>query len=270
MLVAFKGADVRSVSRSYTGYSCGVIQTKKPVRTPLRRDTLIAGAIRLADQEGLDAVTVRRLAQQHDVTPMALYWHFKDKEQILDGLAEHLLDGVVLPPISRASWHAQLRVVLDTLVETLRPHPALANLVLSRLLASPAGLRIAERVLALLRQGGFVPEDAAEVGTLLMCSVVAMVTNESEPATAKGVPHQKVVREKAAALRGLDPDVFPNVVSLADELATCVDRDSYYRRGIDVLVRGVRDIAPDSGAVSRTRVARAPLVEDLARASERR
>jgi TetR/AcrR family tetracycline transcriptional repressor len=268
--VAFKGVDLRSVPRSYTGYSCGVTQTKKAVRAPLRRDTLIAGAVRLADREGLDAVTVRRLAQQHDVTPMALYWHFKDKEQILDGLAEHLLDGVALPAITRVSWHAQLRTVLDTVVARLRPHPALANLVLPRLLASPAGLRIADRVLALLRQGGFASDDAAEVGTLLMCSVVAMVTNESEPATAKGVPHRKAVREKAAALGGLDPDVYPNVVALAAELATCVDHDSYYRRGIDVLVRGVRDTAPDSGAASRTPAAPALFSEDPARATETR
>ena len=63
-------------------------------RERLSRDTIVAGAIELADAEGLDAVTIRRLAQDHDVTPMALYWHFKDKGELLDGIAERLFADV--------------------------------------------------------------------------------------------------------------------------------------------------------------------------------
>src|SRR6185437_12949937 len=48
-------------------------------RERLSRDTIVAGAVALADAEGLDAVTIRRIANDHQVTPMALYWHFKDK-----------------------------------------------------------------------------------------------------------------------------------------------------------------------------------------------
>ena len=70
-------------------------------RERLSRDTIVAGAIALADAEGLDAVTIRRLAQDHEVTPMALYWHFKDKGELLDGIAERLFADMRLPAPSR-------------------------------------------------------------------------------------------------------------------------------------------------------------------------
>src|SRR6476620_10513894 len=59
-------------------------------RERLSRDTIVAGAVALADAEGLDAVTIRRIANDHQVTPMALYWHFKDKGELLDGIPERL------------------------------------------------------------------------------------------------------------------------------------------------------------------------------------
>jgi len=56
-------------------------------RGRLSREAIVVGAIALADAEGLDAVTIRRLAQEHGVTPMAMYWHFSDKDSLLDGLS---------------------------------------------------------------------------------------------------------------------------------------------------------------------------------------
>ncbi|WP_435127232.1 TetR/AcrR family transcriptional regulator [Actinacidiphila sp. bgisy144] len=64
----------------------------------LRREAIADSAIAIADVEGLEAVTIRRLAKQHNVTPTALYWHFKEKDQLLDGMAERLFANVELPP----------------------------------------------------------------------------------------------------------------------------------------------------------------------------
>src|SRR6202007_1735318 len=94
-------------------------RTGPVARERLSRDTIVDGAIALADAEGLDAVTIRRLAQDHEVTPMALYWHFKDKGELLDGIAERLFAGVRLPAPSRKPWPEQLRSILEALSELL-------------------------------------------------------------------------------------------------------------------------------------------------------
>ena len=71
-----------------TLYSCQVVSEK------LTRAAVLERAAKLADADGLDAVTIRRLAQELGVTPMALYWHFKNKDELLVGLVDHLLSGV--------------------------------------------------------------------------------------------------------------------------------------------------------------------------------
>src|SRR5262249_17564173 len=96
---------------------------------PLSREAIALSAVGVADDEGLEAVTIRRLAQQHGVTPTALYWHFKEKDQLLDGMAEQLFADVQLPPEDSASWQHQLRSVLEAFLAALRPHPAVVALL---------------------------------------------------------------------------------------------------------------------------------------------
>ncbi len=78
------------------------MQSSAPAtRERLSRDVVAAGALDLADREGLEAVTIRRLATDNSVTPMALYWHFKDKDAVLDGIAEQIYKSVVLAGADR-------------------------------------------------------------------------------------------------------------------------------------------------------------------------
>ncbi len=107
-------------------------QASAPVKERLSRERIVECAIALADAEGLDAVTIRRLAQDQGVTPMALYWHFKDKDLLLEGIAERLLSRVVIPPVTEEPWYDQLRDVLGALLEVLRAHPAVADLLKAR------------------------------------------------------------------------------------------------------------------------------------------
>src|SRR3954447_13794451 len=126
-------------------------------KTRLSPDVIVASAVALADAEGLEAVTVRRLAQEHGVTPMAMYWHFNDKEALLDGIAEQLIGAVRLPEPSDAAWDVQLHAILEAFLAAVRPHPNVAALALKRILVCEPGLDLADRALGLLRQAGFSP-----------------------------------------------------------------------------------------------------------------
>src|SRR5438552_7484921 len=96
----------------------------------LSRETVAEGALALADADGLDAVTIRRLAQELGVTPMALYWHFKNKDELLVGLADHLLGGVKATRGPGDPWLQQLRAMVEALLVVIRAHPSLTDLLM--------------------------------------------------------------------------------------------------------------------------------------------
>jgi TetR/AcrR family transcriptional regulator, tetracycline repressor protein len=219
------------------------VQTRRSrasARGTLSRQAIIATGIALADREGLESVTIRRLALLHNVTPMALYRHFKDKNEIVDGIAEGLIADIRLPPPTKQPWHTQLRTVMEAVVAALRPHPTLAELVPTRFLDSPSGLAIADRTLELLGRAGLPQDKAAEISGYLLSGLVGMVTVElgrhfgSDPEE-----RDDAIRARMASLFALPPRKYPNVVDAASSLAVCASPDAYYKLGIDILMTGL-------------------------------
>jgi TetR/AcrR family tetracycline transcriptional repressor len=214
----------------------------------LSRDAVARAALDLVDAEGLDALTVRRLATGLGVTPMALYWHFKDKDALLDGVAEQLLADVALPPADAAAgWDAQLRVALEALLAGLAAHPAVAELVKKRILLNDPGREIAERILRLLRDGGCSPEQASQLGMYSLLFLTSLVAEE--PGLAVGSPseeREQEVRAKWAALQALPPKRFPTIIDSAATLTDCAASEQWLGAGLDTLMAGIRGQA--SGA----------------------
>jgi TetR/AcrR family tetracycline transcriptional repressor len=221
-------------------------RTSTITREPLTREALSASALALADREGLDAVTIRRLAQENSVTPMALYWHFKDKDAVLDGIAERIFASMMLPPESSEPWNAQLRAVLDVALAATRPHPLVAELLASRVMSSEPGLLLAERAIGLLREGGFQVAEASQIAAFLLCSIVTLVTSEPGSKVLEGEDFDAVYRAKRAALDSLDPKRFPNLLQSAEFFLVCDDEDQYFSRGMDFLMMGTLGLQPAS------------------------
>jgi TetR/AcrR family tetracycline transcriptional repressor len=223
-----------------------VVKRSATTKVRLSRDAIVACAMDLADAEGLEAVTIRRLAQENGVTPMAMYWHFNDKDSLLDGLSEHLVAAVRLPEPDDREWGEQLHDILTAFLAAIRPHPATAALALRRILAAEAGLDLCERVLDLLRGAGFTAEKAAEVGTFLMCAVITLVSSDPSPGPpCAGAEREQAVRDKKARLASLPPSRYPNVIAAAPSLVVCRDHDDYFALNLDLLVQGVRGIRRD-------------------------
>ncbi|PRY29016.1 TetR/AcrR family transcriptional regulator [Pseudosporangium ferrugineum] len=217
---------------------------KRSVR--LSRDVIIDCAMSLADAEGLEAVTVRRLAQENGVTPMAMYWHFNDKDSLLDALSDHLLAAVKLPEADDAPWDVQLRLLFGAVLDALQPHPEVAGLVLRRILLAESGLILAERALELLGRGGFGPDRAAQIGTFLMCSVVALASAEPGPGPTVGAEERDgIMRHKRAMIEALSPARFPTVIAGAPALIGCRDNQDFFALSLDLLVAGVRGTPRD-------------------------
>jgi len=89
-------------------------------RTRLTRAAVVDRALALADKLGLDALTIRKLATALGVTPMALYWHFRGKDELLGALAERVWSEIDLTVDRTAPWTEQIRALLESLLKVLR------------------------------------------------------------------------------------------------------------------------------------------------------
>src|SRR5215472_17775979 len=99
-------------------------QVTEAERSRLSQAAVVERGMALADAEGLEAVTIRRLAAELGVTPMALYWHFRNKEELLAGLADRVWAEIDVDVDQAAPWQQQLRALLTSLVQVLRAHPS--------------------------------------------------------------------------------------------------------------------------------------------------
>src|SRR6476661_2403506 len=109
-------------------------------RVPLTRQRVLAAALRLVDTEGLDALTRRRLARELGRDAMTLYRYAPDQAALLDGIVELVLDELELPDDDQ-DWQTQLRRSADNFRRVALAHPNVVNLIMTRPLATPLGLR---------------------------------------------------------------------------------------------------------------------------------
>jgi TetR/AcrR family transcriptional regulator, tetracycline repressor protein len=112
----------------------------------LSKNVVVDTALRVADEEGLEALSLRRLARALDVTPMAIYRHVRNKSHLLDLMADRLLERIDLAAGAPAAWTERLRRLLGSYQAVAAEHPAAPHL-LARPFSSPTALRISETLL---------------------------------------------------------------------------------------------------------------------------
>ncbi|MGY1977709.1 TetR/AcrR family transcriptional regulator [Nocardia gipuzkoensis] len=123
-------------------------------RAPLTRDAVLRAAVRLADEHGLPALSMRRLAQTLGVEAMSLYNHVRNKDDLLDGIAD-LAVAEMTPPAIGGDWRAALRARSVSAHEVLLRHPWATGLIGTRINVGPAMLRYIDATVGCLRAAGF-------------------------------------------------------------------------------------------------------------------
>ena len=217
----------------------------EPERPRLSKAAVVERGLALADAEGLEAVTIRRLAADLGVTPMALYWHFRSKDELLAGLAETVWAEIDVNVDRDADWAAQLRFLLESLIHVLRTHPSASQLLLSGEKRTSESAMIANEVaLEVLYRAGFDAEHAAAITRNALFTGLMLVVSEPgfEPglSEAERVEHQRLARVRLSLL---PPDKFPRLVECAVPMTACDDPDFHYKLGVDLFVAGVQALA---------------------------
>ena len=137
-------------------------KAKRGPKERLTREVLVATALRIADAEGLDALSMRRLGSELNVDPMAAYRHLPNKKALLTGIVEEVLADADVETSDRDPWQEQFLQIARAYHEAMTSHsPAISRLVATTPYNSVESLRIVEHGAAVLVEAGIPIEDAA-------------------------------------------------------------------------------------------------------------
>ncbi len=128
------------------------LETK--ARVPLSRDRILSTAVALADREGADSLSMRRLAQELDVVPMATYKHFANKEELLDGMLDVVV-GEIDPARTDTDWKTAVRDRILSARRALLHHPWASRVMESRTQPTPVVMAYMDSMIAMFIAGGF-------------------------------------------------------------------------------------------------------------------
>ena len=224
----------------------------RKARAPrIEPEAVVRAALEILDADGLDHITLREISSRLGVQAPALYWHFKNKEVLLAGLADQVWSEIETEVDPAAEWHVQLRGLLESLLRVLRAHPCASQLLVAGEKQSSAALIATETALAVLRRGGFDPEHAAKVASSTLWTGLMLVMSQPgfEPGLSKA-ECAEMQRRSRVRLALLPPEEYPHLVESAGTLTAWDDPEFHYRFGVDLFVAGVRAMAsrPQAGA----------------------
>jgi AcrR family transcriptional regulator len=212
---------------------------------PLSRDAIVDAAMRILDQDGIDAVSMRRIAQDLDTGPSSLYAHVANKDELLELIIERISATIAIPAPDPQRWKAQLKQLAMDLYAALTAHADISRAALGNIPTGPQALRFSDGMLAIILAGGVPPQIAAWAIDRIFLYVNADAF-EGTLYGAKQVPegqtpeehmHQFVgqLREYFAALPA---DRFPNISAHAKVLTTG-DGQQRFEFGLDMLIDGL-------------------------------
>jgi AcrR family transcriptional regulator len=232
-------------------------------RDPISRDAIVAAAIRLLDAEGLDALSMRRIADQLGTGAASLYWHVGSKDGLLDLVFEQVIGEVAVPDPEPDRWREQIKDVARSQRAISLRHPYIVRISIGRIPMGPNALRYSERVLAILRAAGLPPRLAVQGSHLLIATINGFTLDETGVGDGAGAPDQAnpaagtaagpAAGDAAAAmamgaqeaaemarayLASLPPERFPHLVELADEFSYS-DPDARFELLIDIFTDGL-------------------------------
>lgn len=207
----------------------------------ITRDALVAAALAVLERDGLDALSMRRVAAELDVQAASLYWHVRNKEELLDLLADALLAGIDLD-VPNGSWRDQLREMAGRYRAHLKARRDAVRVIGGRFVVGPNSATLMDRTLAVLRSAGFSPAGAA--AGLYLVSVVyvqGFVLQETAPVRAieaNGGSSQQAMAAVAEELASLQPGAFPSLAETGDYLVT-LNLDDRFAWGLEVVLDGL-------------------------------
>jgi AcrR family transcriptional regulator len=211
-------------------------------RTPLTSERVLQAAMALADREGVESLSMRRLARELGVEAMSLYHHVPGgKQALLDGMVD-LVFGEIELPAADGDWKAAMRRRAVSAREVLARHPWAIILMESRRTPGPANLRHHDAVIGCLRQAGFPVALTAHAYSILDAYIYGFALQEAS--LPFDTPEETA--ELASEMMGAFPvDAYPHLTEFAVQhvLQPGYDYGDEYRFGLDLILDGLERLA---------------------------
>jgi AcrR family transcriptional regulator len=184
-------------------------------RTPLNRERVLRAAIALADQGGIESLTMRKLGQELGVEAMSLYNHVANKDDILDGVVD-LVFGEIAVPSGRADWKTAMRQRAISARAVLLRHTWATRLLQSRTKPGPATMRHHDSVLGSLREAGFTVDMAAHAYSVMDSYIYGFALQQANLPLDTSQNAGRVAQD---ILRQLPADEYPHLAEMIIEHA---------------------------------------------------
>lgn len=212
-------------------------RTSTSSRMPLTRERVLRAAVELADRDGIEGLTMRRLGQSLGVEAMSLYNHVANKDALVDGMVDAVFAEIDLPVVG-GPWRSELQRRCRSQRAALRRHTWAAPLMESRTSPGPATLRHHNAVVGCLRVQGFSVAMAAHAFSLIDAYVYGFVLQET---TLPFETADEAVEVAAAMMPAISPDDYPYLVELATEhvLQPGYDYGDEFEYGLGLVLDGL-------------------------------
>jgi AcrR family transcriptional regulator len=201
----------------------------------LDRERILAAAVDLADEIGLQGFTIRRLATALDAGPMTIYHYLPSKEAIIDGMVDSVFTEIDLPPTD-GEWTAAIRARCISARRVLNRHPWAPPVMESRTNPGPATLRHHDAVIACLLGGGLSIQLTAHAYAVLDSYLYGFTLEEAQLPGSGGAEMTDMAREMASAMAA----EYPSLTRLAVEhvLQPGYSFGDSFEFGLDLILAG--------------------------------
>jgi AcrR family transcriptional regulator len=208
-------------------------------RPQLTRQRVVAEALAVIAQDGVQAMSMRALAARLGVVPGALYHHFGNKQQLQDLVLDGVLAEVDFHTDPSLAWTEQLKILATRLRQVLEAHPGVAGILKTRDPLGPHSLALAEAFLRPLQAAGFADREAGLAFFLLVDYTIGFAVSSPRTSVNEQRVRDTAIRTQLHEFfRSLPPDRFPALVALGEHV--WVDnRDQRFTAGLQVLVDGL-------------------------------
>ena len=211
----------------------------RPAKAPLSEDAVVDAALAILKSEGLEAVTMRRVAASLDTGPASLYVYVSGREGLLQSMLDRVTATVELEVPDPSRWRAQLHSLLQRVHQALIAYPGIAALTLADPPTTEAVLRLTENLLGILLSGGLDSQDAAWISDIFVSLVrVAASEDDVRRAGRSDDDRRQQVNDLYETFAGLPPDRFPLIAGHASEMVAG-DGDERFHFAVDALIDGV-------------------------------
>jgi AcrR family transcriptional regulator len=209
----------------------------RPAKPPLSEDVILDAALRILHEEGLEAVTMRRLAAELDTGAASLYVYIAGRDELREAMLDRISAAVQLERPDPAHWREQLHRLMMGILNVMEDHPGIAMVAVGNPPTTERVIAVAENMAALLRAGGMGDRDVAWACDILPLIVTASAV-EADVRRTRTDNKDEFLANLARVYGNLPAERFPTVLSLL-EYWTTGTRDERFRFAIDVILDGL-------------------------------